>query len=95
MASRPKARGDDVGSAVVVSNGAIVWHFEHPLRASHASPSRSEGEVGASAGLVGGFGIGELIPVDAEDAATHVAETIDCGVGVDRFWDAVGLGSVG
>lgn len=49
----------------------------------------------ASAGLVGGFGIGELVPVDAYDAATYVAETIDCGISVDRFWDAVGLGSVG
>ncbi len=48
----------------------------------------------AIARMADGFGIGELIPVDADDAATYVAETIDCGVGVDGIGNAVGLGGV-
>ena len=48
----------------------------------------------ASAGLVGGFGIGELVPVDAYDAAAQIAESIDCGIGVDGIGNAVGLGGV-
>ncbi len=77
------------------AQGGIKGGLDSVFRFALHSPAHLDSGFRRNDGSCAQHPKGELIPVDADDAATYVAETIDCGIGVDGIGNAVGLGSVG